>query len=229
VRTFTVAGGLSAVVLSLGAPAAQPLSVVEPRRSAYQEPVGSTAPRPSQLATAAPGPATAPAVRPSAPSPGAPRSLGQAAPPSRPVRLDIPALGVEGHVIPLGLDADGALEVPRDADHVGWWSGGARPGAPGPAVFVGHVDDLDGPAVFHGVPRLTEGDVVVVHDAAGTAHTFAVHAVEQHSKGSFPTQRVYGPTATPELRLITCGGRFDEDERSYEDNVIAFARLVPSG
>jgi hypothetical protein len=50
--------------------------------------------------------------------------------------------------------------------------------------------------------------------------------VQQHPKDAFPTERVYGNTDAPELRLITCGGEFDRDERSYRDNIIAFARII---
>jgi hypothetical protein len=33
-------------------------------------------------------------------------------------------------------------------------------------------------------------------------------------------------TADPELRLITCGGAFDSRSGHYQDNVVAYARLV---
>jgi hypothetical protein len=42
----------------------------------------------------------------------------------------------------------------------------------------------------------------------------------------FPTEHVYGNTAGPELRLITCGGAFDSGSGHYQDNVVAYARLV---
>jgi hypothetical protein len=37
---------------------------------------------------------------------------------------------------------------------------------------------------------------------------------------------VYGPTVGPEIRLITCGGDFDSDVRSYEDNIVVFGRAT---
>lgn len=41
-----------------------------------------------------------------------------------------------------------------------------------------------------------------------------------------PTQRVYGPTPQPALRLITCGGKFDKQQRQYLDNIIVIASLA---
>ena len=53
--------------------------------------------------------------------------------------------------------------------------------------------------------------------------------VQAFDKTRFPTDRVYGPTAGPELRLITCGGAFDAATRHYERNVIAFGVLADPG
>jgi hypothetical protein len=50
-----------------------------------------------------------------------------------------------------------------------------------------------------------------------------VRRVDQVAIGQFPTDAVYGDTAGPELRLITCGGTFDRATHSYRDNVIVYA------
>lgn len=50
--------------------------------------------------------------------------------------------------------------------------------------------------------------------------------IEQHPKNTFPTEAVYGPRPDPVLRLVTCGGAFDRDQRSYEDNILVFAHLI---
>ena len=49
---------------------------------------------------------------------------------------------------------------------------------------------------------------------------------QQVAKEQFPTAAVYGPTARSELRLITCGGRFDRTAHSYTDNVVVEAVAV---
>lgn len=53
---------------------------------------------------------------------------------------------------------------------------------------------------------------------------FTAYKIESHPKNAFPTEAVYGHTPGPELRLITCGGRFDDAGGRYLANVIAFAR-----
>lgn len=144
------------------------------------------------------------------------------------MRVRVPAIGVDAPVDPLGVDRDNVLQVPEDADDTGWWSGGARPGEDGPGVIVGHVDSYLGPGVFMRLAELEAGDEIVVDRADGTSATFAVDHLERHAKDDFPTEAVYGDTAGPQLRLVTCGGDFDTVERSYDDNVIAYATVVDS-
>jgi hypothetical protein len=140
-----------------------------------------------------------------------------------PVRLRIPALGLSSPLQRLDLQADGTVAVPERADIAGWYERGPRPGQAGPAVILGHVDSRDGPGIFLDLARLSSGAVVKVDRADGSTVTFKVTKVSRVAKTRFPTDLVYAPTLEPTLRLVTCGGSFDETRRSYRDNVIAFA------
>jgi hypothetical protein len=140
-----------------------------------------------------------------------------------PVRIQIPRLGVDSRLIPLGLNPDGTLEVPTDYAEAGWWDGGTIPGDVGPSVIVGHVDSTNGPAVFYAVRDLRAGDQVLVWRRDGSLFRFRVDSVEEFSKGAFPTDRVYGPFRFAGLRLITCGGAFDTSTHHYLDNIVVFA------
>lgn len=146
----------------------------------------------------------------------------------QPARVAVPAIDVEAPVVPLGLREDGSLQVPSEFDTAGWWQGGSAPGEEGPAVIAGHVDSYTGPAVFHELHRLSAGDEVRVHGKDGTALRFRVDRVEQHAKNAFPTDDVYGDTPDSTLRLITCGGAFDEARGEYSDNVVVFAERLPT-
>jgi LPXTG-site transpeptidase (sortase) family protein len=142
-------------------------------------------------------------------------------------RVTVPAIGVDATGLEaLGLLPDGSLAAPVDFDRAGWFADGTVPGERGPAVVAGHVDSVDGPAVFYRLRELAPGDEVVVELSDGTAPTFRVDRVESAPKDDFPTAEVYGPTPDAQLRLITCGGEFDRSVRSYEDNTIVFASRV---
>jgi sortase (surface protein transpeptidase) len=143
-----------------------------------------------------------------------------------PVRVRVPAIGVDSELLRLGTDPAGVLVPPDDPDRAGWFTGGAVPGDVGPAVVAGHVDSVEGPAVFARLRELDPGDEVVVDRADGTTARFTVTRVGRYPKDGFPTEAVYGPAPRAELRLVTCGGDFDRSRGSYEDNVVVFARLT---
>ncbi|MGH4025562.1 MAG: class F sortase [Pseudonocardiaceae bacterium] len=171
--------------------------------------------------TAAPGPSAA--VSTAAPQP----ILADSLPESVPLAAQIPAIGVAtGELVHLGLTADRALEVPDDAVTAGWFNLSPTPGEIGPSVVAGHVNYASVPGVFARLHEMQPGDVITIDRADGTSAVFTAYDVEQYSKAAFPTERVYGDTDRPELRLITCGGSFDEAAGEYRDNVVVFAGLT---
>ena len=147
-----------------------------------------------------------------------------------PVRLEIARIGVSTGLQRLGRDQHGAVEVPSGPhrwDTAGWYAPGTRPGDPGSAVILGHVDSRSGPAVFYRLRELRRGDLVEVARADGSTVRFVVQQTEQYDKRRFPTDEVYYPTLTPALRLVTCGGEFDATAGHYRSNIIVFATLRP--
>ena len=149
---------------------------------------------------------------------------------SAPVKIQIPRLGVNAPVMKLGRDADGTVQVPPLAAHnlTGWYRYGPSPGQPGPAVILGHVDSTTGTSVFYYLKNLHAGDTVDVTLADGTVARFAVDGLQKVAKDAFPTASVYGKSGDPSLRLITCGGPFDEASGHYTDNIIVYAHLSGS-
>ena len=146
--------------------------------------------------------------------------------PAPPARLQIPAIGVSTPLVRLGRLPDGSIEVPRAWNTAGWYDQGPRPGQPGPAVILGHVDSKTGPAVFYRLRDLRPGDIVRVGLTDGRTLVFRVQRTERYPKKKFPTEAVYFPTLDRELRLITCGGDFDYAKGSYVDNIVVYAILV---
>ena len=146
--------------------------------------------------------------------------------PAPPVRVWIPAIAVSTRLVRLGRLPGGSLEVPHDWDMAGWYKGGPRPGQPGPAVILGHVDSRAGPAVFFRLRELRPRDIVRVGLADGRMLVFRVQRVRRYPKDRFPAEAVYFPTLNRELRLITCGGEFDYASRNYRDNIVVYATLV---
>ncbi|PZG78850.1 class F sortase [Streptomyces sp. NTH33] len=176
---------------------------------------------PPQPATAAaPDTGNAPSSLTTGPGP-------QALPRSVPDRIRIPVIQVDAPVTPVGVDADGwvAAPPPEDPNLAGWFNGAVTPGEKGTAVVDGHVDNAAGPAVFYGLGAVRKGNHVEIHRQDGKTAVFEVYGVEVFEKNDFPGDRVYGSKGTPELRVITCGGGYNE-ATGYQGNVVVFARLA---
>ncbi len=144
-----------------------------------------------------------------------------------PVRLAVPALGVNAPVEPVGLRDDGQMALPEDVDRLGWYRFGPVPGAGGSAVLAGHVDDADqGLGALAPLRDAEPGTEVVATDAAGTATRWRVASREVVGKQALPVDRLFARTGRPRLVLVTCGGPFLPDVGGYRDNVVVVAEPV---
>ncbi len=142
-------------------------------------------------------------------------------------RVEIPAIGVDSSLERLQLDPrTGELTPPEEWMSAGWYGDGTVPGDIGPSVIAGHVDSVTAPAVFARLGELVPGDDIRVTLSSGDVKEFVVDSQTAAPKDDFPTDLVYGPTPTPQLRLITCDGVFDGGTGHYLDNLIVFASLA---
>jgi sortase (surface protein transpeptidase) len=163
-------------------------------------------------------PAASRPAEPAGPVPGDPHPVG----------ISIPTIRVKSTLVPLGLNPDGSVEVPpiEKPKQAGWFDRGPGAGEVGPFVVLGHVDSYTEAGVFYRLRDLRVGDRIDVDRRDGSRVTYLVDRVDRVPKDGFPTDAVYGDVARPEIRLITCGGDFDESRHSYEDNMIVFGHLA---
>ena len=147
------------------------------------------------------------------------------APAAIPERLRIPELDLTGPIVAVEVEDDGEMEVPEDVGDVGWYRHGPAPGEPGAAVIAGHVDSREqGRGAFFDLRRLDVGARIEVTDSAGDVQRFDVVARRTYDKASLPDDMLFSRTGPSRLVLITCGGDFDQDARSYRDNVVVYAQ-----
>jgi hypothetical protein len=148
---------------------------------------------------------------------------------SMPVSVEIPVIGVKSRLLRLGLNSDGTIQVPSvdtSANLAAWYKYSATPGQIGASVIEGHVDSRQGPAVFFRLGALRPGDKINVTLADGVTAIFRVTGVRQYSKSNFPSKTIYGAARFAALRLITCGGPFDNATGHYLRSTVVFASLT---
>ncbi len=237
-RLAYVAVTLAGVLLALVGTTAVTLALLRqqpappsPTPAAMREQAGSIARGSTSRDQTAPSPTGASAGdrtdRPTSPSRRVERSVPQLDW-SRPTRVVIPKLDVAASLESLGLDSAGAMEVPREPARAGWFTPAPPPGMVGASVIAGHVTWDQQPAVFFDLGRLRTGDRVEVERRDGTTAVFEVRRIGEFAKDEFPTEAVYRSGRFADLRLITCGGTYDDASNRYLSNVIVWARMVSS-
>jgi LPXTG-site transpeptidase (sortase) family protein len=146
----------------------------------------------------------------------------------KPVKVKIPKIKVDADVEYVGLAADGAMDVPKDYDNTAWYQLGPRPGAQGNSAIAGHVDSKTGRAVFWDLPKLQPGDEVFVVGDDGVERKFVVTAIETYNRTDAPLERIFGPSTSRHLNLITCDPKssFNRTTSEYGGNVVVYTELV---
>lgn len=141
-----------------------------------------------------------------------------------PERVEIPQISVNAAVESVALDDKGNMDVPQDADNVGWYTLGGKLGQPGNSVFAGHFDKTTGePAVFYSLSALKAGDEIIVHTKQGSPLYYTVQTNELYSFDAVPLQEIFGSSAEEKLQLITCDGVFDQTSNNYSKRRVVTA------
>jgi LPXTG-site transpeptidase (sortase) family protein len=169
------------------------------------------------------GPASVPADRSDTSPPAArvPADRPQPLPGrGRPQRIAVPALDVDVPVVPVTLDGT-ALDPPPDPQVLGWWAGGARPGAArGSSLLVGHTVH-DGGGAMDDLEQVRPGATVRVRTTNGTV-AYVVRSVRVIGKAALARQapRLFSQEVAGRLVLVTCE---DWDGTGYLSNVVVTA------
>jgi len=146
---------------------------------------------------------------------------------STPVTVSIPAVGIEGLVVPVGKTKSGNMAVPGKYENVGWYRYGSVPGSVGNAVLAGHLDNGRGsPAVFYNLKEMKIGDKVYVETGGGEKLKFMVKEIRLVDYANPPLEEIFGKVEGEMLNLITCDGTWDPVAKIYDKRLIVFTERV---
>lgn len=140
--------------------------------------------------------------------------------PGAPERLEVPVLGIDAPIVPIGAPG-GVLTPPSDPLTLGWWADGAKPGADlGSALVTGHTVSTGGGAMDD-LEQLEDGDRVWMRTDRGRIG-YDVTSVVILGKGELAdqAQRLFDQEVRGRLVLITCE---DWNGVEYLSNVVVTA------
>lgn len=143
-----------------------------------------------------------------------------------PTFLTVEGTPIDMPVIPGGVSAEGAMEIPDVFDQAAWYRFGPAPGAgEGAAVIAGHIDTTSDRAPFSALKSLAAGTAIRVGRDGAPALTYRVISVELMAKDKFDGEALFRRTGPHELKVVTCGGKWLDERMDYSDNVIVTAVL----
>lgn len=181
-------------------------------------PLVTTAPPDTEPATPETS-STGPETSSTAPAPVEPRA--------QPVGLQIDSIDVSRFPVrDIGLEDDGQLEIP-DETEIGWYKYGATAGHPGATVLAAHVNWKGSQGPFSQLGTVEPGDQIEVALDDGSTRNYVVTERTMYGKLMLPRERIWRNTGPEELVLITCGGEFNPEIRSFKSNIVVYA--VPVG
>ena len=147
-----------------------------------------------------------------------------------PNRIRIPKIHANAPIQNMGETKDRELDIPLNPKDVGWWDGGAHPGAAvGTAVLAGHINYAGVTGELARIGTLDVGDLIYVsgyRDNKVTTLTFKVAGVRTYSKTTLPFTQIFDQDVAGRLAVITCGGPFDAHTGNYLDNIVVYAVLA---
>jgi LPXTG-site transpeptidase (sortase) family protein len=144
--------------------------------------------------------------------------------PQPPVWIEIPGLGVERTIVPVGTvlhgeqlewDTDSLFATSNRRDLVGHLEGTANPGQRGNVVLIGHNYNrglYNWRGVFYALNHLQPGDLIHVLDQDDERFTYQVERVDTVTWQARSTANTLAhinhlaPTQDETLTLVTCGG-----------------------
>ncbi|MDX3004715.1 sortase [Kribbella solani] len=204
-------------------PATTAPSATAPSTAAPPTPAQSTTASSTTAPSATPRPSSS--APPAAATSGAGQSTtsatrGRVTAGARPTEVKIPTLGVDAPVLAIE-PVHAVLTPPSDPSTVGWWSGGAAPGATrGSTVITGHAVHTGGGA-FDSLGKLVPGAVVQVTTGTGQLQ-YKVATVTTYRKATLARRaaQVFDQSVAGRLVLVTCE---DWNGQVYLSNVVVIA------
>lgn len=137
----------------------------------------------------------------------------------KPLRLIIPAIGVDAKIQSVGVNTKGEMEVPSNIVDVGWFELGTRPGEVGSAVIAGHLNGENGEdGVFANLDKLKQGDLIYIKSL-----TFRVFKTQTYDSGY--ADEVFSKNDGIYLNLVTCKGLWNRLKKDYNKRLVVSTNL----
>lgn len=147
--------------------------------------------------------------------------------PSDPKYISLPTINSEGYIQRVGVDQNKQVAVPDNINMAGWFVDSVTPSQKGLSIIDGHVSGRYHDAIFKNLVNLKVGDHFQVTLGNGRVLDYKVINIQSVSVAQAPSVLFsQDPKVSSQLNLITCGGNYDESQKSFDHRVIVGAELA---
>lgn len=141
-----------------------------------------------------------------------------------PKRILIPKITVDGYIQLVGIDQEYNIAVPSNVHLAGWYVNSVKPGEVGLSIMDGHRDGSSVGGIFRNIEKLAKGDEIQIEYGDGSIKDFKVVEVIQVSiEDAFDIMYEKKDSVARQLNLVSCGGRYLKEQKTYEDRIIVIA------
>ncbi|RTK94721.1 class F sortase [Candidatus Saccharibacteria bacterium] len=145
-------------------------------------------------------------------------------PADKPLSIQLPTIKAEGFIQQVGADKNNQMVVPSNVHMAGWYTKSVLPGANGLSIIDGHVNGLYAKGIFANLGKLKSDDAFTVTFGDKSVKNFKVKKVQTVSVKEADTALYVRDTSiAKQLNLITCGGKFNKADRTYDARIIIVA------
>lgn len=148
-------------------------------------------------------------------------------PPDKPLSIQLPTIKAEGFIQQVGVDKDNQMVVPNNVHMAGWYTKSVLPGTNGLSILDGHVHGLYAKGIFYDIGKLKTNDKFTVTFGDKSVKNFRVKKVQTVTvKEADTVLYVRDVSIAKQLNLITCGGKFNKVDKTYDARVIVVAEAL---
>jgi sortase (surface protein transpeptidase) len=139
-----------------------------------------------------------------------------------PVRVIVPAIGLDASIEHMGLNTRGEMAVPDGSgDSVGWYKDGTMPGRTGSAVLAAHVY-----AAFSRLQYAPVGSDIYIVTRDNSRLHFVVSEKATYGLENLLPELLFNRDDDKRLNLITCAGQYIPTLGTYDQRLVLYATLV---
>ena len=148
-------------------------------------------------------------------------------PADKPLSIQMPSIKAQGFIQQVGADKENRMVVPNNVHMAGWYTGSSLPGDKGLSIIDGHVNGLYAKGIFKDLAKLKAGDKFTVTYGDKSVRDFKVKKLKTVSTKEADTVLYERDSSVvKQLNLITCAGRYEKSDHSYDQRVIVFAEAL---